>query len=992
MSKSKEIILPPDEILNPPMGKNFEYIILWILDNNKYCTWSDFTGDASISSSTLSGKLRMLIDKQYVLKSERNHYKITPRGRKRLNELSLAEDSDTELRYPPEIILDNQRNYRHWILWMLSNNLSCKWSDFLEKPLSINQSSLSKKLRNLIIDELVINENKEYKITSKGRVEYVNILKQYNLDRQSILEEESERIGDIAEKTRAFFEKYKIENDELKYHFLNNALKLDYNRAKELLINDEDFDKILLFLSINHPDQYPNYISPEDFSLKYNIKETHLKYIIDKIVEEEDFQVKFFLIEDDQNRVYYFQENEPFEKILNSIVENHITKLTYLNKFQDNPIINIELLLDNILNDICANLFNKKLKSPLKNFLQEYIKYLAYKIETKKKLIDPKTKLEGFVWQNIFEEFQTFTPSTTQTGAGKTDEYFYTLEKSIFDVLDIFYISKLKFLEANEVQEVVNLSNLGIFKEIGKLLYKDKISKARLLYEQNKSDVSNLIQIILEDLILTAENNFKKSILITSKIIKNYPDGFIGYLLQSVTYLLMDDYENSLEIIEKGLKNAPNVLLLCQKAQIFIKNYRGDELLSDINDALLKDSKNISLLRIKYLIYLAQWSRFNRTIENPLSTIESAIKINPKDKELILLKSLYFFMINQYKEGKRFIIRETDFNILKKNPKIHITAFFLLTFSYTARGKFDKALQKAKQVFNSYPKHPVSFLTRALVLGYNLIYKFKIHESSLDSFLELMETSISIDQLKYNKVKYLLLKSTILNGIKQYDESLNVIEKAIQLIPTLFILYSTKILYSIQSKTDSENLQLIDDFLEKFPEYKKILYLQKSFILFKGKKYDEGLEVVDEIIDSYPEDINLVNNRIYLLAGLGKREEAIETAEKLIQLNPNLSNSYDTYADIYKSFGDLENAVKKYEEALQIEPFGDFAYQTCIKLGMCYKKLKNYEKALTYFEKGKLLTERMIPSTQELNLHEVEKYLSELKTLMKNIKNKSYSK
>lgn len=989
MSTSKEIILPPDEILNPPLGKNFEYIILWILDRNKHCTWSDFTINASISSSTLSGKLRMLMEKQYIVKSERNHYKITPSGRKRLNKLSLAEDSDTGLRYPPEIILNNQRNYRHWILWMVYNNPSCKWSYFLEEPLSINQSSLSKKLRKLIEEKLVINENKEYKITPKGRIEYINILKQYNLDRQSILEEESRRIGDITEKTSTFFKKYKIENDELRYHFLNNALKLDYNRAKDLLIDEEDFDKILLFLSINHPDQYPNYISPEDFSLKYKIKETHLKYIIDKIVEEEYFQVKFFLIEDDQNKIYYFQENEPFEKILNSIVEKHITKLTYLNKFIDNPTIDIELLLDNILNDICGKLFNEKLKIPLKNFLQGYIKYLAYKIETEKKLIDSEAKLEGFVWQNIFEEFQTFKSSATQTGAGEVDEYFYTLEKSIFDVLDIFYLSKLKLLETDEVQEVYNLSNIEMFKEIGKLLFKNKISKARLLYEQNKSDLSDLIQLILEDLIKTAEYNFEESIFITSEIIKKYPDGFIGYLLQSMTYLLMDDYENSLNIIEIGLKEAPNILLVCQKAQIFIKNYRGEEIFSDINEALSEDSKNISLLRIKYLIYLTQWSRFRKTTENPLATIETAIKINPKDQELILLKSLYYFMINKYREGKRFIIRETDFNILQKNPKIHTTTFFLLTFSYIARGKFDKALQNANQVYNTYPNHPVSYLTKTLVLGYNLIYKFKIQESSLDTFLKLIETSISIDPLKYNKVKYLLLMSNILNEIKQYDESLNAIEKAIQLIPTLFISYHTKIMFSLKSKTDFEIVQLIEEIFEKFPEFKKALYLLKSFVLFREKEYDEGLKVIDEVIELYPKDINLVNNRIYSLVGLGRREEAIETAEKLIQLNPNISNSYDTYGDIYKSLGEYENAIKKYEEALTIEPIGEFAYQTCLKVGFCYKELGIYERALTYFEKGRLLTERMIPSTRELNLHEAGKNLSELKTLIKNTKTKN---
>ncbi|NVM36628.1 MAG: hypothetical protein HWN81_13615 [Candidatus Lokiarchaeota archaeon] len=990
MSKSKEIILPPDEILNPPMGKNFEYIILWILDRNKHCAWSDFTVDASISSSTLSGKLRMLMEKQCIVKSERNQYKITPSGRKRLNELSLAEDSDTELRYPPEIILNNQRNYRHWILWMVYNNSSCKWSDFLEEPLSINQSSLSKKLRKLIEEKLVINENKEYKITPKGRIEYINILKQYNLDRQSILEEESRRIGDITEKTMAFFEKYKIENDELRYHFLNNALKLEYNRAKDLLINDEDFDKILLFLSINHPDQYPNHISPEDFSLKYKIKETHLKYIIDKIIEEEYFQVKFFLIEDDQNRIYYFQENEPFEKILNSIVEKHITKLTYLNKFQDNPTIDIELLLDNILNDISGNLFNEKLKNPLKNFLQEYIKYLAYKIETEKKLIDSEAKLEGFVWQNIFEEFQTFQPSTTPTRKGEVEEYFYTLDNGILEVLDIGYLSKLNFLKTNEVQETYDFKGINFFGEIYKLLYKNKIFKARVVFEQNKSKLTEIYQLILNDLLTTAEYNFTGSQKITNDIIKKFPKDFIGYLLKSITYFLMDDYDNSLKTIYKGLKEAPNILLFCQKAQVFIKIRRGEEILNEINEKLSKYPNNVSLLRIKFFLYLTHWEYLTKISDNLLVSFEAAIKISPKDKELIILKSFYYFLIDNYKEAKRYLIKEVDFNIIKKNPKIHTTAFFLLTFSYLARGKFEKALQKANQICNSYPNHPISYLAKVLVLGYNLIYKFNIQESDLDRFLELIETTISLEPLKYNRVKYLILKTYVLHGIKQYDEAIDTIDNAISLIPDLFALKIMKTYFLMSAKKDFEILELIEELVTKYPEYKKRLYIQKSFTLFRTKSYDEALKTLDELLKVYPKDISIVNNKAISLGYLGRREEAIETAEYLIKLNPNVGNSYDTFGEIYMILGEYENAIEKYEEALKIQPFGKLLFQTCLKLGICYKNLRMYNNALEYYEKGKLLTERMIPSSRELYLHKAEKYISELKTLMKNTKNKNH--
>ncbi|MFX0139143.1 MAG: hypothetical protein ACFFDN_36210, partial [Candidatus Hodarchaeota archaeon] len=438
MSKSKSTIYPPGEILNPILGKtDYKYIILWMLNNNDVCTWADF--NAEISESTLSGHLKKLMNKGYVEKPEKAKYVITTIGRDRFSELTYDRKSGKrKLKYPPKAIL-RRRNYDHWILWMLFNNYSLKWSDFKQEPLSINQSSLSNNLKSLIDNGLVSRENKEYIITPMGKTEYFTILKQYDLDRQSILEQESKRIGEITEKTTEFFYRYKIEEDELKFRYLDLILKLNYSKVQSTLKNEEDFNKILLFLSINHPDQYPDYISPEDFSLKYGIDGTTLNYYIREIVDNQFFKIKFFKIEDEQGKIYYFQKNEPIEKILNAIVEKYITKFTYLNKFQENPTIDINLLLENIINDICGNLFNKKLKSSLKAFLPGYIKYLAYKIETEKKLVDIEAKLEGFVWQNIFEEFQTFEPTNVPI-VGEEDEYHYTIDSSIFKVLDIMVL------------------------------------------------------------------------------------------------------------------------------------------------------------------------------------------------------------------------------------------------------------------------------------------------------------------------------------------------------------------------------------------------------------------------------------------------------------------------------------------------------------------------------------------------------------------------
>ncbi|MFW9881313.1 MAG: hypothetical protein ACFFG0_50255, partial [Candidatus Thorarchaeota archaeon] len=242
---------PPDEILHPVIGKpNYEYIILWILSNNEQCSWADLK--EKVNKSTLSNYLINLKREGYVLKSDFNQYHITPKGRERYYELGQSKKRGRKLSYPPKVILE-KRNYDHTILWMVYNNNYCKWADFLEEPLSINQSSLSKNMNKLMDKGFVIKEDKEYRITRLGKSEYSNMLTYYDLDRQSILDEEGKRISELTQKTLKFFEKFEINEREIQFRFLNSVLRLEYEKIKSVLRDEDDFHKILLFLAIIHP-------------------------------------------------------------------------------------------------------------------------------------------------------------------------------------------------------------------------------------------------------------------------------------------------------------------------------------------------------------------------------------------------------------------------------------------------------------------------------------------------------------------------------------------------------------------------------------------------------------------------------------------------------------------------------------------------------------------------------------------------------------------
>ncbi|MFX0042063.1 MAG: hypothetical protein ACFE8L_04045 [Candidatus Hodarchaeota archaeon] len=571
------IYYPSEEIYNPSVleRKDFEYIILWMLYNNEECEWSTFTQEPiELRLSTLSKYLSLLKGKEFVDRSSRGHYKITSEGRKRFLELSKQRENKRNLIYPPAVIR-RRRNYSHWILWMVYNNNYCKWDDFLKAPLSINNSSLSKNMNMLIEKGIIIKEKKEYRITQSGRLEYSRMLRNYDLDRQSILEEESKRIEGITKKTIRFFHKYKINDDNIQFRFLNNILKLDYTRVESVLSNEEDFHKILLFISMNHPNNYPDSISINDFSDIYGIKRTKLEFFIDEILENEIYPIKFFELSVSPDKKYYFPENDKLETTLQATVEEHITKYTYLNKLFSRS-KDIQVTVNNVLKEICVMLFNKDFKNSLKGFLPDYINYLAYKFEAKREFKGTDDKLEGIIWQDMLDIFQLKSTEDLQ------DHYEKDL-KEINKAIRLnpkkieFYYSKIRiFIYFDQFNEALDILDkmLTIFPENEKDV---KIKKASVLKRMKKIEagleiIDELIQKYPKDnellnykaYWLQYLNKKEESIRTIQGIIKQEPDNATYHDTFGEILMFFKEYEEATKEFQKTIELSSKAWFLYQ--------------------------------------------------------------------------------------------------------------------------------------------------------------------------------------------------------------------------------------------------------------------------------------------------------------------------------------------------------------------------------------------------------------------------------------------
>ena len=534
---------PPEKIYSSSKLKkvNYDHIILWMLCNNEVCKWSDFRcKPIEIPTGTLSRHVEALKRKGFIENIKRGYYQITSKGNKRFQELSMEKKKVRRLNYPPKLILNSGRNYPHWILWMVYNNNYCKRTDFLKEPLSINQSSLSKSLNLLVEKGFIEKEEKKYKITHMGKSAYSHMLQNYDLDRQTLLEEENKRIEELTDKIIQFFTKYKIKDKEVQFRFLNYVLKLDYEKVKNLVKKEEIFYKILLFLTMNHPDRFPNFISPQDFSRIYEIKQITLEYYIGEISEGKIYSLKFFKLQQPTGEVYYFPSNGSLEKMLRATTENEINKLSYLNKLfsktkEEGIPISMVSILNEIISKSCDLMFNKDLSKSLRAFLPEYIKYLAYKFETKKEFKDSYDKLEGLIWQSITRLLES------QPNKNLEEQYKEKSEKIDREIeldpenLNLFYLKLKQLIYFNQYQKAIQL-----------------VDKMLDNFSESEKDIKLLKAVVLRRML-----NIQEGLDIIEELIKKYPED--DFLLSYKAYWLqfLNKKQEAMDIIQKLSKKNP---------------------------------------------------------------------------------------------------------------------------------------------------------------------------------------------------------------------------------------------------------------------------------------------------------------------------------------------------------------------------------------------------------------------------------------------------
>ena len=977
ITEVKEIIYPSQSVIGK--HKNYEFIILWMLLNNEKCVWGDFLDKRiNMSQSTLSNLLQKLIDNNYIIKEvgiqkgrKKKIYIITELGKKRYENLLLKkEEQKRSINYPSDKYLalkDEEIN----IFYILHNNPFCRWKDFQEGPFKINNTVLSRILKQFqrenFIEKVDVEDSRfdVYQITEKGTSEYISRLKSYKLDRQSILDEESKKIQEILSNSRELLKSLEIPNDNVKYRLLNNILTTDFSSIKGVSCSTDDYLKIIYFITLNHPEEYPNYITPENFSKRYGLDLSTLKFFLKEIVDRNQFDIKFFKLKITPDKTYYFQVGEEFEKILRAITTNIIKKLKFLNieagddKIEDNP-LNINKLNEEIIKKINIGYFHKSIADSIIKLMPNYLEYLKFLIEKKKEVKTPRDKLKSIAFRGISldeklpeEKLPKLKSSKQELSIKIPDEEISEeyLQIALDEMDNIIRLKPYKienyYRKVDLLLELRNYENALYTIQKALILgkaFKEKENldttyeyKARILYELDRyEEAANTISKAIEinpnwnyyykkaDYLRLARK-FDEALVVINTSIEKFPDEENSWQLKAMILKSKKQFKESLKAIDQAIKLGPNWWgHYSVKGDVLMEMGEYTKAITAINKAI-DLRKDISSLYIDKANCLISLRKYKETIK----ALDKAMVLNPDDDwDAVMFKKDVYIKMKDFEGALKFVdsLEDDPNNKLLKAEILH------------DKGEYNKALDIVNNVIKVLFNDPF-----ALDLKSKCLNKLGLFQESLDTYMKILE----IDPywiLNTSDVDYLINLFSNLNKSEDF-------------------------------------LQLIDELFKDAGEVREKVYLHfaKSEFFKKVKKYENSLEEINKLIELKPSLSSLYYEKADILRKMKKYKAALQEIKKGIMIDSNNHYIYYTEGKIHFDTNNYEKAIKSFKKGLDISYNYEKKYKYNIRIGDCYFKLGKFDEATSYLKKGKKLAE----------IQEDEKWIKKSNFIMKSLEFKS---
>ena len=867
------------------------------------------------------------------------------------------------MKYPPDNL--EFKSHKDKILWMLNNNPYCQWKDFLEKPLNIPRASLSKYLNRLkrrnYIEHIRIPEEKYniYKITSLGQIEYSEMLEDYDLDPQVLLKEKIKKFKSISDITLKFFNKIGLKSNSVKIRFNKYLSMMDYSDKGYLFRNFDHYLLTILFLSINHPEESPNFISIREFSGKYEIPESSLTHYVETLMEINPYLHKFFKIDIDYNNSYYFTENDTLEILLKKIIQDFAE-----NKFHDLILNNPTSQIDYYLNDqdiekiskiICEKygILSSDLEFIMYSFLPDYISNLSYELKTEPILLegsDISKKITMRIIQGFTDYYTPIDPDITISFLAFNQENLNEAKKLFDESLNIvrrknFEDALKKINEALELNSAVPVMHFykGILflnlKKLEKAI--ESIDRAIRMLEEHKNDI---LDIELFNSEMERYNEVKNELTLSKKEIPIVIDFLFNAFTES----------NYQPIKESHLINQ------IQK-------------ISNLDPDFIRETLEMVYCEVQYFFKKGEYI----VINIPLEQLKEAVKIRKPSFNIVELFNSFKLIVPEPRKIDQLLSVEKissqldDYRILTLLEKnlVSETKDIKLIKKLIKDEKFNEALLEIDRLLNENKENLNYFQLKAFILN-----NLKRNKEALVIINQAINTD---DQ---NELSY-IIKTEILIDLKKFDEASKIIDLGIVLNPDNFYFHFKRILVAAISEDPNRILKTLERFNQlnhnisyfyyvqalfdnDFERYNKAYdaiekainldkenpkyYSLKALILFLIGKFDESLESVDYSIKLDSKDSINHELKSVILFHLNKLESALQQINIAIDINPNLVSHYIQKCIILFVLGKYDDALELIDYAIELDPqnWKPYALKLFFLIG-----LGEFETSMDLFEK-----------------------------------------
>lgn len=258
------------------------------------------------------------------------------------------------------------------------------------------------------------------------------------------------------------------------------------------------------------------------------------------------------------------------------------------------------------------------------------------------------------------------------------------------------------------------------------------------------------------------------------------------------------------------------------------------------------------------------------------------------------------------------------------------------------------AIEACELAEQFYPYSSNIFILKAEILFH--MQKFGQALLALDKY----------DQLEFQSIDSIILRSDILKAKEQYNEAIGLLKFKLDLF----------------EGKDRINLLLeLSEIYDEIEDYKKVFYVLEE-ILFLDYKNEDALHKISfwtSFLELYDESIKIhqyiVNEDPYNsiawfnlgTAFQGKRQylEAIDAYEFCLVIDDKFEFAYRNIADAYIRLKQYKKAINSLKKHIDLGVEEDVVFEA---LGLCYEKLGNFESARQYY----LLASHLDPEDENL--------------------------